>query len=172
MGVSIKPLTFAQIKTQRGRGVTNVKVHPSGSPTESPSQLSTVTGRGRTDITYVGSGDRRPMRSVHISTDPNSKMYLTYSSAEFNGRVELAVKNVEIEHLAELDAEAAVLGKTEATVKHHEVRFFYLCFHLSHSNLIVDTLCWKCPRTRRAIRRQPGMGWCVPLDLVGAGFGT
>jgi len=80
------------ITTQRGDGVTNVRLHPTlpadpGFP--EPASLSTLTGAGRTDIFYITpKAFKRPIHNTHTSSR-NADMYLTYREAEYSGRIEL-----------------------------------------------------------------------------------
>ena len=84
------------ITTQRGDGVANVKLHPSP-PSDSdalePAILRTTTGAGRSDFFYIGEkAFKRPIDSIHISSR-NADMYLTYSGAEFSGKIEMSAKS-------------------------------------------------------------------------------
>jgi hypothetical protein len=78
------------IITQRGDGVANVKLHPalpSGLNALEPAILRTTTGAGRSDFFYIGEKSfKRPIDSTHISSR-NGDMYLTYSGAEFSGKI-------------------------------------------------------------------------------------
>jgi len=87
---------LTQIKTQRGDGVTNVRVHPTPDHGDLPAraELETVTGAGRTDIVYVSDKGyaHRPISSTHMSSR-NGDIYLTYSDAEYNGYIDLRAKS-------------------------------------------------------------------------------
>jgi hypothetical protein len=84
------------ITTQRGDGVTNVKLHPappSDSSAPEPAILRTTTGAGRSDFFYVGEkAFKRPIDSTHISSR-NADVYLTYGGAEFSGKIEMSSKS-------------------------------------------------------------------------------
>ncbi|KAJ6593793.1 hypothetical protein B0H19DRAFT_1215700 [Mycena capillaripes] len=86
-----------KLTTQRGRGVMNVRVHPTpGADPASPevATLRTTSGSGRTDIFYVDHDAHihRPISAVHMSS-MNADMYLTYRDAQYSGLVELAAKS-------------------------------------------------------------------------------
>lgn len=76
------------IVTQRGDGVANVRVHPVSSTF--PASFDTVTGAGRTDVSYIESpsSSHRPIRSDHTSS-MNGDIYLSYRDARFSGLVAL-----------------------------------------------------------------------------------
>ncbi len=76
------------IATQRGDGVANVRVHPI--PSVHPASFDTVTGGGRTDVSYIEnqSSSHRPISSQHTSS-MNGDLYLTYRDARFSGLVAL-----------------------------------------------------------------------------------
>ncbi|KAF7361959.1 hypothetical protein MVEN_00540900 [Mycena venus] len=81
----------------RGRGVMNVRVHPTlALDPASPevATLRTTSGSGRTDIFYVTTGAHvhRPISSTHMSS-MNADMYLTYRDAQYSGLIELAAKS-------------------------------------------------------------------------------
>ena len=84
------------IATQRGDGVANVKLHPAlPSDSNSPETaiLRTTTGSGRSDFFYLGEkAFKRPIDSTHISSK-NADVYLTYSGAEFSGKIEMSSKS-------------------------------------------------------------------------------
>lgn len=84
------------ITTQRGDGVANVKLHPappSDSSAAEPATLRTITGSGRSDFFYIGQkAFKRPIDSTHISSR-NGDMYLTYTGAEFSGKVGMSSKS-------------------------------------------------------------------------------
>ena len=84
------------IATQRGDGIANVKLHPappSDSNALEPAVLRTVTGSGRSDFFYLGEkAFKRPIDSTHISSK-NADVYLTYSEAEFSGKIEMSGKS-------------------------------------------------------------------------------
>lgn len=79
------------ITTQRGDGIANVKLHPaSSSDSNTPAVLRTTTGSGRSDFFYLGEkAFKRTIDSTHISSK-NADVYLTYSGAEFSGRIEMS----------------------------------------------------------------------------------
>jgi len=84
------------ITTQRGDGVSNVKLHPT-LPTDSSNTkkaiLRTTTGAGRSDFTYIGRKEsKRQIDSTHISSR-NADLYLTYREAEFVGKVQIESKS-------------------------------------------------------------------------------
>jgi len=85
------------ITTQRGDGIANVKLHPippsdSNAPKE-PAVFRTTTGSGRSDFFYLGEkAFKRPIDSTHISSK-NADVYLTYSGAEFSGKIEISSKS-------------------------------------------------------------------------------
>jgi len=86
-----------KITTQRGRGVMNVRVHPTApADLASPevASLRTTSGSGRTDIFYIDHDTQvhRPISSVHMSS-MNADMYLTYRDAQYSGLIELAAKS-------------------------------------------------------------------------------
>ncbi|KAK0212956.1 hypothetical protein DFS33DRAFT_1377404 [Desarmillaria ectypa] len=76
------------IVTQRGDGVANIRVHPV--PSTQLASFDTVTGAGRTDVSYTEdlSSSHRPIRSDHTSS-MNGNLYLTYRDARFSGLVAL-----------------------------------------------------------------------------------
>ena len=80
------------VTTQRGDGVTNVRVHPTAPVNPAlpdPASLRTTTGAGRTDVFYITpKAFKRPINSVHMSSR-NADMYLTYREAEYSGRIQL-----------------------------------------------------------------------------------
>lgn len=84
------------ITTQRGDGVAHVKLHPalpSDSNISDPATLRTTTGAGRSDFFYLGEkAFKRPIDSTHISSR-NADVYLTYSGAEFSGKIEMSSKS-------------------------------------------------------------------------------
>jgi hypothetical protein len=83
------------ITTQRGDGVANVKLHPAppNSNVPEPATLRTTTGAGRSDFFYVGEkAFKRPIDSTHISSG-NADMHLTYTGAEFSGRIDMSSKS-------------------------------------------------------------------------------
>ena len=81
------------ITTQRGDGIANVKLHPappSESNSRGPAVLRTTTGSGRSDFFYLGEkAFKRTIDSTHISSK-NADVYLTYSGAEFSGRIDMS----------------------------------------------------------------------------------
>jgi hypothetical protein len=86
-----------KITTQRGRGVMNVRVHPTlAIDPASPevATLRTTSGSGRTDIFYVSkdASVHRPISSTHMSS-MNADMYLTYRDAQYSGLIELGAKS-------------------------------------------------------------------------------
>ncbi|KAG6856098.1 hypothetical protein H0H87_007434 [Tephrocybe sp. NHM501043] len=87
------------VTTQRGDGVTNVRIHPvapSDPEHPTPVELRTTTGAGRTDVFYTGSkAFKRQIDSVHMSSR-NADLYLNYKEAEFSGRIELDSKSYTI----------------------------------------------------------------------------
>lgn len=105
--VSIDSLT--KLTTQRGRGVMNVRVHPT--PATDPASpelasLRTTSGSGRTDIFYVehDAHVHRPMSNVHMSS-MNADMYLTYRESQYNGLIELSAKSFTGTNLQRVTAE-------------------------------------------------------------------
>ncbi|KDR75058.1 hypothetical protein GALMADRAFT_98188 [Galerina marginata CBS 339.88] len=84
------------ISTQRGDGVTNLKITPSApSDPANPEKafIRTTTGAGRSDLTVITKKEyKRQIESTHTSSR-NADMYLTYRQAEFNGKVELVSKS-------------------------------------------------------------------------------
>jgi len=84
------------ITTQRGDGVASVKLHPappSDSNAPETAVLRTTTGAGRSDFFYLGEkAFKRPIDSTHISSR-NADVYLTYSGAEFSGKIEMSSKS-------------------------------------------------------------------------------
>ena len=84
------------ITTQRGDGLANVKLHPappSDSNAQEPAVLRTTTGSGRSDFFYLGEkAFKRPIDSTHISSK-NADVYLTYSGADFSGKIEMSSKS-------------------------------------------------------------------------------
>jgi len=87
------------ITTQRGDGVANVKLHPaspSDSGTPEPVTLRTTTGAGRSDFFYIGQkAFKRPIDSIHTSSR-NADMYLTYTEAEFSGKIKMSSKSFSV----------------------------------------------------------------------------
>lgn len=89
--VSISQTT--SIKTQRGDGVANLKVHPLP-PVDhhNPEKavLWTVTGAGRSDFTWLddSTAPKRPIEADHKSSR-NGDVYLTYRNANFKGLISL-----------------------------------------------------------------------------------
>ncbi|KAJ7346507.1 hypothetical protein DFH08DRAFT_914574 [Mycena albidolilacea] len=86
-----------KITTQRGRGVMNVRVHPTlaiNPASPEVATLRTTSGSGRTDIFYVGkdASVHRPISSTHMSS-MNADMYLTYRDAQYSGLIELGAKS-------------------------------------------------------------------------------
>ena len=89
--VSISQTT--SIKTQRGDGVANLKVHPLPPVDHRNPEKAvfwTVTGAGRSDFTWVGdsTAPKRPIEAEHRSSR-NGDVYLTYRDAEFKGLISL-----------------------------------------------------------------------------------
>jgi hypothetical protein len=81
------------ITTQRGDGVANVKLHPAPASDSEPAVLRTTTGAGRSDFFYIGEkASKRPIDSTHISSR-NADLYLTYSGAEFSGKIGMSAKS-------------------------------------------------------------------------------
>ena len=84
------------ITTQRGDGIANVKLHPappSDSNSPETAVLRTTTGSGRSDFFYLGEkAFKRPIDSRHISSK-NADVYLTYTGAEFSGKIDLSSKS-------------------------------------------------------------------------------
>jgi hypothetical protein len=81
------------ITTQRGDGIANVKLHPTPLSDSEPAVLRTTTGSGRSDFFYLGEkAFKRPIDSTHISSK-NADVYLTYSGAEFSGKIEMSSKS-------------------------------------------------------------------------------
>ncbi|KAJ7132863.1 hypothetical protein C8R43DRAFT_1023722 [Mycena crocata] len=95
-----------KITTQRGRGVMNVRVHPTA-PRDPASleiaSLRTTSGSGRTDVFYISPGIHRPISSTHLSS-MNADMYLTYRDAQFSGLIELGANSFTATGLQRLDA--------------------------------------------------------------------
>lgn len=84
------------IETQRGDAIANVKIAPAA-PTdpEHPKTaiLRTASGGGRSDFVYLGSkAFTRNIQARH-SASKNADMYLTYTGADVNGKVELVSKS-------------------------------------------------------------------------------
>jgi hypothetical protein len=79
------------VDTKQGSAVTNLRVMPeSSSDLVSTVLLQTVSGSGRTDITYINASldPHRPISSTHRSLGPGD-VYLNYQGAEFSGQVDL-----------------------------------------------------------------------------------
>ncbi|KAJ7594788.1 hypothetical protein C8J56DRAFT_855302 [Mycena floridula] len=81
------------VATQRGDGVTNVRVYPKAPEdpvNPEPVVFETVTGAGRTDVVFLSDKTfaHRTISSKHVSSR-NADVYLTYRDAEFSGLVEL-----------------------------------------------------------------------------------
>ncbi|KAJ7783021.1 hypothetical protein B0H16DRAFT_1403392 [Mycena metata] len=105
--VSIDSLT--KLTTQRGRGVMNVRVHPTpASDPASPqvASLRTTSGSGRTDVFYIehDAHVHRPMSNVHMSS-MNADMYLTYRDSHYSGLVELSAQSYTGVNLQKVTAE-------------------------------------------------------------------
>ncbi|TFK54261.1 hypothetical protein OE88DRAFT_1654840 [Heliocybe sulcata] len=92
------------LRSDRGDGVVNARVHPVAVPADEDeddddddfpkmpaAKLSTYTGHGRTDITYLHGPVHRPIHSTHKSQS-NGDMYLTYKNSGFNGQIDLKAK--------------------------------------------------------------------------------
>ena len=94
------------ISTQRGNGVANVKLHPahlSGSDSFEPAVLRTTTGSGRSDFFYLGEkAFKRTIDSTHISSK-NADVYLTYTGAEFSGKIEMSSKSFTMSGVWKID---------------------------------------------------------------------
>jgi hypothetical protein len=84
------------ITTQRGDGVANVKFHPvlpSDPSAPEPATLRTTTGAGRSHFFYIGQkAFKRSIDATHISSK-NADVYLTYTEAEFSGKIEMSSKS-------------------------------------------------------------------------------
>lgn len=97
------------INTQRGDGIANVLLHPASPLNTSPTAaiLSTTTGAGRTDISYINNKSlpHRPISSIHTSSG-NADMYLSYRDAYANGLVRLMSKTFNASGLRPLPGEA------------------------------------------------------------------
>jgi hypothetical protein len=90
--------TKTSITTQRGDGVTNLKVHqvkPEDPRSPSTSLLQTTTGIGRTDITYIANKVKRPIESLHRAS-MNGDVFLDYKQAKFDGKIALDSKTFTI----------------------------------------------------------------------------
>lgn len=76
------------ILTQQGDGVANVRVYPDSS-SSNRAQLRTITGAGRSDVTYFSSkGPKRQIESMHLSSK-NGDLFLNYHEAQFEGKIQL-----------------------------------------------------------------------------------
>ncbi|KAH6914440.1 hypothetical protein BKA70DRAFT_666898 [Coprinopsis sp. MPI-PUGE-AT-0042] len=90
--------TTTSVTTQRGDGVTNLKVHqvaPENPLNPTASVLRTTTGIGRTDVMYIANTVKRPIESRHLAS-MSGKLYLDYKQARFDGKIALDSKNFEI----------------------------------------------------------------------------
>ncbi len=85
-----------ELITQRGDGRMNVHVHPAPSSAEPPAtaKLLTSSGAGRTDVFFVNhpGSPHRPIDATH-HVAMRGELYLTYTSASFNGSVDLSAKS-------------------------------------------------------------------------------
>jgi len=79
------------VSTQRGDGIANVKFFPTAN--EKKAILRTTTGAGRSDFSFITTGEKRQIDSTHISSR-NADMYLTYREAGFVGKVEIDSKSL------------------------------------------------------------------------------
>ena len=96
-------ISFAQktsITTQRGDGITNVKVIPltTEDNTDKPAILHTLSGEGRTDVTVAHAVPHRSLSSIH-QVQNGGDMYLRYAGAGFNGPVALSAKSYSAKNL-------------------------------------------------------------------------
>ena len=84
------------ISTQLGDAVTDVHITPSPLAANGTglAELETTTGAGRTNIFYKRKpGLDRPIRSTHSSFHRSGDMYLDYSKAKFQGKVNIVAKS-------------------------------------------------------------------------------
>ncbi|EAU91104.1 hypothetical protein CC1G_03272 [Coprinopsis cinerea okayama7 len=82
------------ITSQRSNGVVSVKVYqapPSNLLNPETTKLSTATGSGKTDITYIANAVKRPFQNRHLSAK-NGDMYLNYKQARTDGKVAMHSK--------------------------------------------------------------------------------
>ncbi|KAF8813940.1 hypothetical protein BYT27DRAFT_7220271 [Phlegmacium glaucopus] len=107
------------ITTQRGDGVANVKLHPSppsDSTTPEPATLRTITGAGRSDFFYIGQkAFKRPIDSTHTSSR-NGDMYLTYTGAEFSGKIEMAAKSYSMTGAQKIAVSSSPIGNSDEKI--------------------------------------------------------
>ena len=82
--------------TQDGDAVLNLRVRPAPTTDAAvhPVKLSTTTGAGRADVTFLGHAGEthRPIDSTHVVA-MGGDLYLTYKDASFNGPVDLNAKS-------------------------------------------------------------------------------
>ena len=110
------------ITTQRGNGVANVKLHvapPSDPTTPEPAVLRTTTGAGRSDFWYFGEKVfKRPIDSKHISSK-NADVYLTYSGAEFSGKIDMSSKSFSMTGVQKITQSRPNNGNDASTWTHY-----------------------------------------------------
>ncbi|CAL1707390.1 unnamed protein product [Somion occarium] len=92
---STQVLNKTVVTTQLGDAVTDLHVAPSPVVTNGSSvaELETTTGAGRTNILYNRKGSTRPIHSSHRSWHRAGDMYLDYTKAAFNGKVNIVAKS-------------------------------------------------------------------------------
>lgn len=84
------------ISTHLGDAVTDLHIAPSPSAANGTglAELQTTTGAGRTNIFYKRRPESgRPIRSTHNSWHRSGDIYLDYSQAKFQGKVNIAAKS-------------------------------------------------------------------------------
>ena len=85
-------LDTTTITTQRGDGIINLRAHPVDHvdpESQSPASFRTITGAGRTDVSYITPKTfQRPTHNVHMSSR-NADVHLKYNEAKFNGRIKM-----------------------------------------------------------------------------------
>lgn len=91
------------LSTQRGDGVLHIDAHPVARGV-TPAFLSTTTGAGRTDVSWVTSRafEQRPIRATHMSSR-SGDVRLTYRDAEFEGVVQLDSKSYSASRLQRIE---------------------------------------------------------------------
>lgn len=88
------------VTTQSGDAIVNIQAYPHTTDTnlDGPAELSTLTGAGRTDVTYHAPVPRRPILSEH-RVQNGGDIYLTYKDARFNGAVDVDAKSYSMRNI-------------------------------------------------------------------------
>jgi hypothetical protein len=104
------------INTQEGDATINIQAYPYTTDANllSPATLETLSGTGRTDVTYTSTGGpHRPIADMH-RVQNGGDIYLTYKKARFNGLVDVDAKSYSLSNVQSDDqGETRYVGDRE-----------------------------------------------------------